>query len=95
MDVDIRPSDLDVQTYPNPNNGEFTISMAINKNGVYNMTIYNTLGQTVKSIFNNTQVGPGCYKRTVNFPYASGMYFAQLLNTATGERSNFKIVVAK
>jgi hypothetical protein len=66
------------QNYPNPFNPTTTIEFAIPQNGRYNLSIYNVLGQYVKTL-TDTEYDAGYYK--VNFDasrYSSGIYIYRL-----------------
>ncbi len=71
------------QNYPNPFNPETTIKYNIAEQGIVTITIYNTLGQKVKTLMNRTQTqgvysakwnGTNAYGQKVN----SGIYFYTL-----------------
>ncbi len=66
------------QNYPNPFNPTTQISYILNKNGKVNLTIYNMLGETVKTLVNESQVA-GRYSYTVDASdLSSGIYFYTL-----------------
>lgn len=67
------------QNYPNPFNPSTTIEYNVPKTAVVNLTIYNILGQKVKTIVNNMEQTPGVYKITFDASrLASGIYFYTL-----------------
>ena len=66
------------QNYPNPFNPQTTITYQIPSTNFVRLTIYNTFGQTIKTIVNNWQLA-GNY--TIHFDagnLASGIYFYEL-----------------
>jgi len=66
------------QNYPNPFNPATTIEFAIPQKGRYNLSIYNVLGQHVKTL-TDAEYDAGYYK--VNFDanrYSSGIYIYRL-----------------
>lgn len=71
------------QNYPNPFNPVTTIEFTIPQRSVYNLSVYNTLGQLVKKI-DEKEYMPGNYK--INFDaekLTSGMYIYQLRGNNT------------
>ncbi|MGA3245612.1 MAG: T9SS type A sorting domain-containing protein, partial [Bacteroidota bacterium] len=61
--------------YPNPFNPSTNIQYTLNTSGLTSLTVYNVLGQLVKSIVNDVFQNAGAYKVTVdmsNLP--SGLY---------------------
>ena len=66
------------QNYPNPFNPSTTISYTIAKEGMVELTVFNTVGQQITKLVNTTQV-PGDYNVTWNTSNApSGIYFYRL-----------------
>jgi hypothetical protein len=66
------------QNYPNPFNPTTTIEFAIKETGIYNIKIFNILGQLIK-VLSDKEYQPGNYK--INFDashLASGIYFYKL-----------------
>lgn len=59
------------QNYPNPFNPSTTIDFSVPKSGNVNVTIYNSLGQVVRTLVNN-HFTPGMYKVTWDGRNASG-----------------------
>jgi len=81
------------QNYPNPFNPSTTIEFAVAKSGRYKLTLYNTLGEFVKEIFNK-EYDAGNYKETFEATgLSSGMYLYML----TGNNVNIvrKMVVLR
>jgi hypothetical protein len=81
------------QNYPNPFNPTTTIEYAIPQNGRYNLSIYNVLGQLVKTL-TESDYEAGYYK--VNFDasrYSSGIYIYRL----SGDKVNIskKMILMK
>jgi hypothetical protein len=66
------------QNYPNPFNPTTTIEFAIPQNGRYNLSIYNVLGQHVKTL-TDTEYDAGYYKANFDASrYSSGIYIYRL-----------------
>jgi hypothetical protein len=66
------------QNYPNPFNPSTKISYSIEKPGNVRLTVYNAIGQMVKS-FSNSYSAPGTYSVTFDgASLASGMYFYKI-----------------
>lgn len=67
------------QNYPNPFNPSTIIEYQLPVKGNVTLTIYNTLGQVVKTLINNQVVEAGSYKARWNATnLASGIYFYSL-----------------
>jgi len=67
------------QNYPNPFNPTTTIEYAIPQNGRYNLSIYNMLGQHVKTL-SEADYEAGYYKVTFDASrYSSGIYIYRLI----------------
>ena len=77
------------QNYPNPFNGETAIKFSLSKNGKVSINIYNTLGQKVKTLINNSTLDAGYHKVIWNgtnehsMSVASGVYFYVLNSRST------------
>jgi len=71
------------QNYPNPFNPSTTIPYTLNESSLTKLTIYNTLGQEVRTLVNENQ-GPGVYgvvwdgRDNSNRLVASGTYIYRL-----------------
>lgn len=66
------------QNYPNPFNPTTTIQFSIPENGVYNLKVYNILGEEVASLING-QLTAGVHKTTFDASkIASGVYIYRL-----------------
>lgn len=66
------------QNYPNPFNPSTTIRFSIPSNGFVNLTVFNTLGQEVKSVVSG-QLSAGTYNAEFNGSnLTSGVYFYRL-----------------
>ncbi len=71
------------QNYPNPFNPTTTINFSVPKTGIVNVSVYNSIGQLVKVLANDSYV-PGTYQVTWNGmneqgnQVASGVYFYKL-----------------
>ncbi|HMQ70724.1 MAG TPA: T9SS type A sorting domain-containing protein, partial [Ignavibacteria bacterium] len=53
------------QNYPNPFNGQTKISFSIKQSDIYNLEIYNSIGQKVLVVFNR-QFIPGTYEPNID-----------------------------
>jgi len=75
----------DVILYPNPNKGSFNINLSASKNEIYNVEIYNSLGQLIyKSTISNEQ-------STINIEgNSAGLYYVKL--KGEGSSKTFKFV---
>lgn len=81
------------QNYPNPFNPTTLIEYSIVRNGRYNITVYNILGQQVQTLIDEV-LEAGYYKTTFNANrLASGLYIYRL----SGDRVNIakKMMVMK
>jgi len=81
------------QNYPNPFNPTTTIEYAIPQNGRYNLSIYNVLGQHVKTL-SEEDYDAGYYKVTFDASrYSSGIYIYRL----SGDKVNIskKMILLK
>ena len=71
------------QNYPNPFNPQTSIRFNLPENGQVTLSIFNTLGQKVKTLV-NAILNAGAYRYTwtgmddANRPVASGIYFYQI-----------------
>ena len=71
------------QNYPNPFNPTTTIDFSVPKTGVVNVSVYNSIGQLIKTLTDQNYV-PGTYQITWNgmnnagVGVASGVYFYKL-----------------
>jgi hypothetical protein len=81
LDVDL-PLHFNLgQNYPNPFNPTTTISFSIKETGKISLRIYDTLGNLVDEIFNETKQ-PGEYKINYNASkLSSGIYLYELQNS--------------
>jgi hypothetical protein len=70
------PSEFELyQNYPNPFNSLTNIQFDIKKSGVYNLEVYNTLGQKIDIVFNKNFTS-GSYKINYDMTrFATGVYF--------------------
>lgn len=76
------------QNYPNPFNPSTTVSFSLNEAGIVSLSIFNTLGQKVKNIYNNQMLSPGSHELNINMSeQSSGIYFLVLR-----QRSNLQII---
>ena len=62
------------QNYPNPFNPSTTISFALPQSGDVKINIYNSLGQLVKTLYNN-ETKAGYHEVNWNANVASGIYY--------------------
>jgi hypothetical protein len=66
------------QNYPNPFNPSTAISFIIETRGNYKLTIYNVLGQEIKTLA-NSEFSSGYHEVNLNgYNFASGTYFYTL-----------------
>ncbi len=65
------------QNYPNPFNPSTTIEFSLPKRASVNLTIYNTLGQEVKTLINR-ELNEGIHRINWNAEVPSGTYFYRL-----------------
>lgn len=81
------------QNYPNPFNPSTTISFTLDDPGAVELTVYNLLGQKVRTVV-NSELQAGIHAYTVNFDqFSSGVYFATL-NTG-GSQKVIKLTLLK
>ncbi|MEQ9263688.1 MAG: S8 family serine peptidase [Balneolaceae bacterium] len=88
------PDEIEIfQNYPNPFNPSTTISFTLDDPGAVELTIYNLLGQKVRTVV-NSELQAGIHAYTVNFDqFSSGLYFATL-NTG-GSQKVIKLTLLK
>jgi hypothetical protein len=68
-----------LQNYPNPFNPSTTIEYSLPQQSNVTISIYNSLGQLVKTLVNNELKAPGNYRYSFNASkLSSGVYFYQL-----------------
>lgn len=83
-----------LNAYPNPSNGETTISYSLNKSGNVNIVITDMMGRTVKTINQGNQVAGTSYNVNLSTSdLANGTYFYTL--SVNGEKQTKKLVVNK
>lgn len=86
------------QNYPNPFNPTTTISFSVPKTGIVNLSVYNSIGQLVKVLVNDSYV-PGTYqvvwngKNTSGNLVSSGVYFYRF--TTKNYVNTMKMVLLK
>ena len=74
--------------FPNPNNGEFTISWKSLSNNNIGISVYDMRG---RKLFSNAYSNSANFKQDINLSHLqSGMY---LVNVSDGERSGSKKIV--
>ena len=88
-EINISPTTSDYivlnQNFPNPFNPKTNISFSIYHKTKVSLSVYNSKGQKVKSLFNSTK-DKGIYsiiwdgKNEVNIPVSSGVYFYKLIS---------------
>ncbi len=81
------------QNYPNPFNPSTTINYSIDSYSNVTMCIYNTLGQKIKELVNETKQA-GKYSLTVDMSnYAGGVYFYKInVNPINNGKSSLSVV---
>lgn len=80
--------DLNMNVFPNPNNGEFTINMTDLKESNYELTITDITGNIVH---NESFAVNGSVNKTIDLNVAAGIYFAEL--NANGNKVVKKLIV--
>jgi len=79
--------------YPNPSNGNSSVSFALSGSDFVNLSIYDINGKLVKELINE-KLNPGMYVESLNSSdYASGVYFVTLRTTEFSR--NTKMVITK
>lgn len=87
-------SSSSLNAYPNPANGETTISYSLNKSGNVNIVITDMMGRTVKMMNQGNQVAGTSYNVNLNTAdLANGTYFYTL--SVNGEKQTKKLIVNK
>jgi hypothetical protein len=85
-DVDIEPisipSSLSLSAYPNPFNSEVTINYELERAAEINLTVYNSLGQVVETLFTG-EVNAGSHEQVWQPVSGSGVYFIRLSDLST------------
>ena len=76
------------QNYPNPFNPATRVSFNLVKTGEVNLSVYNALGQKVRTVINNQIMSPGSHNININMSnQASGIYLLVLK-----QAENFKVI---
>jgi photosystem II stability/assembly factor-like uncharacterized protein len=80
------------QNYPNPFNGQTKISFNIKQSDIYNLEIYNSIGQKVLVVFNR-QFIPGTYETNIDAnTLGSGIHFYKLNGSKNSITKKFLLV---
>ena len=93
---DINESNLNIEVYPNPNNGQFTLSMTNNNlnNENVKLQVLNMIGQVVYTEIISSQDSGSSQKNDIQLSDLSvGTYFLQVLTSK--EVFNRKIIIVK
>jgi hypothetical protein len=77
---DILSNVTDLNIYPNPSNGQFTVSMGLNGNENTALVVRNVLGQTVLNIDLGKQAGK--FVKVIDSGLPKGMYFVDITRTS-------------
>ncbi|HEX7072177.1 MAG TPA: sugar-binding protein [Rhodothermales bacterium] len=81
--------------YPNPFNPSTTALVSVREVGIYELRVYNVLGQLVKRMQVNVQM-PGSVEIGLDFSdRASGVYFLTLENKTTGRIATARAMLVK
>jgi len=80
------------QNYPNPFNSQTNIEFEVNKNGFYEIAIYDVTGRKMDVIFNK-YLEKGSYKTTYDAgKLSSGVYFYTLINGIEKKTKSFLLI---
>jgi len=67
------------QNYPNPFNPSTTVKFTLLQSGITNLSVYNVLGQEVKSVIKNQDISSGSHEVNINMSdQSSGVYLLVL-----------------
>jgi len=92
---DAMPSDFYLaQNYPNPFNPSTVISYQLSVSSKIELSVFNTLGQRVKSLVSSRQ-GPGVYSIDYNGSGLAGGVYYYRLTTDTGISKTRKMVLLR
>ncbi len=86
-------SGLDISVFPNPFNSTINIAAEIPEHNIYQIKIYNSLGEEVFTIFNNDLL-PGKYdyswngQNNFNYPVSSGNYIVVISSSSYSKSKN-------
>ncbi|MFA6467412.1 MAG: T9SS type A sorting domain-containing protein [Bacteroidota bacterium] len=72
------------QNYPNPFNPQTQISFSVERNGPVSLRMYNLLGQTVATLFNETATAHTLYSITANGKDLSSGIYLYVLRSEEG-----------
>ncbi|CAG5084940.1 T9SS type A sorting domain-containing protein [Parvicella tangerina] len=87
--------DIDVveeaKLYPNPNNGQFNLSIDLSQNGAFKISVLNYVGQVIES--NSIQLTTGQNVLDMNIEqHPKGVYIVNIQDEATGSSRNIKLI---
>ena len=70
---------LQMQVYPNPNNGDFKVKFYLKQKAVVNLTITDVNGKVIeKTILSNLEQGENYYSKTIKDLINGGIYYLTL-----------------
>ena len=75
--------------YPNPSNGQFTVTFAPTKKGYNTVNIFDALGKQVATQSVSANVG----KINLNLKLVTGLYIVKTTNIATGKTETQKLII--
>lgn len=79
-EFNIIPDNFSLNVYPNPFNPSTNILINISESSVYNISVFNILGEKIFEI-ENGELQPGSYKYNLNFDeYSSGIYIVNVIS---------------
>lgn len=87
------PNEFSLNVFPNPFNPSTNLIININESGLYQISVYNILGEKIFNVLNE-ELKPGNYKYNLNFnEFSSGIYIIKVISDKYYE--NKKIMLLK
>jgi len=84
-------SEYSISFYPNPTNDYIWLEVDSQNTGIFTAKVFNTIGQCIKTIFENKTLHPGKFKRVIHISEVpTGIYFLEVHNEM--KKTVYKII---